>query len=108
MLETSKDILNWALAIGSISALLGLAFVFVYTAKILRQVFKMMSTVEGAFEAVRSLFESIGERISNASSLGKFAVDVVKLVGDVSNVKDDILGENKKKKGSKKKPAKKK
>ncbi len=98
MLETSQDILNWALALGAFAALMGLAFVFFYTAKILRQVFKAMSTIEGAFEAVRNMFEKIGERLSDASAVGKFAVDMVKLVGDAKEVKKEMQKKSKTKK----------
>ncbi len=102
MLETSQDILHWALAIGSFAALLALAYMFIYMGLIIRQFFKMTTTIEGAFDAVKKIFDSLGEKISNASTLGKFAVDVVKLVNDASDLKEEFV-EGKKKKGGRKK-----
>ena len=103
MFETSKDILNIALAIGAFLALGGLALVFIYSAKILRQVYKMMTTVEGAFEAVRKIFETIGEKVADTSAIGKFVVDIVKLIGDVKLVKKEVAKKAKKRKKTSKK-----
>ena len=90
MFETSKDFLNLALGVGGFLALLTLACVFTYTAKILRQIYKAMTTIEGAFEMVREFFGKVGEKVSDMSAIGKFAVDAVKLVADMKEVKEEV------------------
>ncbi|MCC6639193.1 hypothetical protein IT409_01395 [Candidatus Falkowbacteria bacterium] len=93
MFETSKDFLNLALGVGGFLALFALAWVFAYTAGILRQVYKAMTTIEGAFDAVRGFFNKVGDKVSDMSALGKFAVDAVKLVADMKEVKSEAKGQ---------------
>ena len=100
MFETSKDFLNLALGVGGFLALFSLAWVFVYTAKILRQIYKAMTTIEGAFEMVRQFFAKVGDKVSDMSALGKFAVDAVKLAADMKEVKEEVRNGKKKKHGN--------
>ena len=98
MFETSKDFLNLALGIGGGLALLMLTVVFYYIARILRQMFKAVSTIEGAFSAVQNMFTKIGERLSDVSALGRFATDVIKIVSDAKEVKEEWTDKKSKKK----------
>lgn len=50
----------------------------------------MVSTVQGAFRAVEGLFEKIGDAISSTSAVGKFAVDVAKVVADMGAVEKEV------------------
>jgi hypothetical protein len=87
---TSQDYLNYALAIGSFLALGGLFLVFLYTAKIIRQVYKATKSVESAFESARNIFDVIGNQVASTGVIGKAVIDVVKAVAGIENASQSV------------------
>jgi len=98
MIETSKDIMYLAIAFSVVLVAVFTAWWLYYVAMILRNVLEVINDVKFKIEAIERFIQSLVDKLSGASAIGKTVVDAAKVVGDLWEVKEDRKAKKKKKK----------
>ena len=94
MFETSKDILNWVLALSSAAVAFFICWAIYYLINTFRRGFKLVKKAEGIIFQIEDLVSSIKNKVNSSASylfmLKELTKKVFSIIKDKKKKKDDL------------------